>query len=257
MALRVYGWIAQAHPVVCILTDGSGGASSSRIKESTSLLRRLGAEIGPICGKFTDRQVYEHILEENPVVFEEVCDGLAQLMVESNIDEVISDAIEGYNPTHDLCEVLARNAAAIAASRSGRPIQHYTMPVTGDPRPRAGCGQADYKRIQLSTRQWREKLETARIYCVHAGPTLRRELGDMLQAYGEEAFAQEYLFPAVKPHEGPEGRFQHQKPYYESYGETQVAEGHYQFVIRFREHILPLTNRLDALGLASHSHELA
>lgn len=254
--LRVYGWTAHAHPTVCILTDGSGDTESPRIEESLSLLRRCGAQIGPICGEFTDRQVYEHILKKNSVVFEGVCDRLAKLMVERAIDEVVSDAIEGYNPTHDLCEVLARNAAAIAASRSGRPVQHYTVRLTGDPQTYVGCNQPEYKRIELSTLQWREKLETARAYAVHAGSTLQREVEDAIGAYGEEAFAQEYLFQAAKPNNGPERRFEHEQPYYESYGEEQVAAGRYHFVIRFREHILPLTTRLDAMGLVARAHEV-
>ena len=41
------------------------------------------------------------------------------------------------------------------------------------------------------------------------------------------------------------------KPYYEEYGEKQVAAGHYADVIRYREHVQPLRDRLRAhAGLA-------
>jgi hypothetical protein len=33
-------------------------------------------------------------------------------------------------------------------------------------------------------------------------------------------------------------------PYYEAYGERQVAAGHYQRVIRYRDHVLPLADAL-------------
>ncbi len=217
--LRLYGWVARARPLVCILTDGSGSNQFSRIQESASLLRRLGAQIGPICGGFSDRQIYEHILKRNTGVFERLCDQMAQLIVEQAIDKVVSDAIEGYNPTHDLCEALARNATAIAENRRRQAIQHYAVRLTGDPRPDCGRGEHDYLRIELSTVECREKLETARAYARRAGPTLYREVEDAIGAYGEEAFACEYLFPAAKPCNGPERRFQHEKPHYESYGE--------------------------------------
>ena len=255
--LRLYGWVARARPLVCILTDGSGSNRSSRIQESASLLRRLGAQIGPICGEFSDRQIYEHILRRNTRVFERLCNQMAELIVERAIDEVVSDAIEGYNPTHDLCEVLARNAVAIAESRRCQTIQHYTVRLTGDPRPDCGRGEHEHLRIELFTVECREKLETARAYARRAGPTLYREVEDAIGEHGEDALAYEYLFPAAQPNNGSERRFEHEKPHYESYGEEQVLAGIYEFVIRFSEHMLPLMNQLDAMGLAAHPHGVA
>ena len=255
--LRLYGCIARARPLVCILTDGSGSKRSSRIQESASLLRRLGAQIGPIWGEFTDRQIYEHILERNTGVFERLCDQMAELIVEQAIDRVVSDAIEGYNPTHDLCEVLARNAVAIAGWRRRQTIQHYTVPLTGNPQPDFDRGEREYLKIALSAAECLEKLETARTYARRAGSALYREVEDAIEVYGEEAFACEYLFPAAKPCSGPERRFEHEKPHYESYGEEQVLAGLYQFVIRFRQHMRPLMDQLDAMGLAAHPHGVA
>jgi hypothetical protein len=37
-------------------------------------------------------------------------------------------------------------------------------------------------------------------------------------------------------------------PYYESYGERQVAAGRYPRVLRFREHFLPVSRALRELG---------
>jgi hypothetical protein len=255
--LRVYGWIVQAHPLVCILTDGSGSSQNPRIEESLALLRRIGAQIGPICGEFSDRQLYQHILQKNTGVFEKLCDRIAGLIVDRAIDAVVSDAVEGYNPTHDLCELLARNAVAVAAGRKRQPISHYTVPLTGDPRPDLSGGEREYLQIELSIQQCREKLEAARAYARRAGPNLNREVEGAIGVYGEEAFAREYLFRAAEPDSGPERRFEHLKPAYECYGEERVAAGLYQFVIRFREHMLPLAKQLNAMGLAAHPHKVA
>jgi hypothetical protein len=255
--LRVYGWIAQAHPVVCILTDGSGSSQSPRIEESLALLSRMGAQIGPIWGEFSDREIYDHILKKNVGVFETLCHRIAELIVDRTIDAVVSDAVEGYNPTHDLCELLARNAVAVAAGRKRQPIPHYTVPLAGDPRTDLDGGKRGSLRIDLSVQQCREKLETARAYARGAGPKLLREVEDAIGAYGEDAFACEYLFLAATPDSGPERRFEHHKPAYECYGEEQVAAGFYRSVIRFREHMLPLANQLNAIGLAALPHEVA
>src|SRR5690348_7984775 len=109
--LRAYGWIADTRPRVCILTDGGGSsANASRLSESVSLLSGLGAQIGPICGAWSDRSLYEIILAGECASLVRSAEQLAEVMIDDGIDTVVSDAIEGYNPTHDLCEVLTSTA---------------------------------------------------------------------------------------------------------------------------------------------------
>src|SRR5262249_4575009 len=104
--LRAYGWIADTRPRVCILTNGGGSADASRLNDSVSLLSGRGAHIGPICGAWSDRSLYEIILAGECAHLVRSTEQLAELMIDDRIDTVVSDAIEGYNPTHDLCEVL-------------------------------------------------------------------------------------------------------------------------------------------------------
>jgi hypothetical protein len=78
-----------------------------------------------------------------------------------------------------------------------------------------------------------------------AGGKLREEVEDAFRTFGEYAFAHEYLFAAPESRQ-LEPDFAQAKPFYETYGEKQVAAGRYSSVIRFREHILPLVNRLYA-----------
>jgi hypothetical protein len=56
--LRLHHWLEEVRPVVCVLTDGSGSAGDSRLQSTTTVLRRAGAEPGPIYGRFTDREIY-------------------------------------------------------------------------------------------------------------------------------------------------------------------------------------------------------
>ena len=93
-------------------------------------------------------------------------------------------------------------------------------------------------------------------------PELAAEVRDGLQGLGQEAVADffdleddehaatglsgmdvfrvECLRP-VAPGERP---FEHVKPFYEFWGEGRVAEGFYERVIRYREHVLPLADAL-------------
>src|SRR5204863_337687 len=81
----------------------------------------------------SDGQLYRHILNGDQGVFAALRDRLIDTLVRGDIDVVVSDAIEGFNPAHDLCEVLARAAVRQAAMRRRRAITHYTIPLTGAP----------------------------------------------------------------------------------------------------------------------------
>ncbi|SFU57950.1 hypothetical protein [Nitrosospira multiformis] len=263
--LRLYGWIGQAKPLVCILTDGSGSDDKPRLASTLNILQELGAEIGPVCGEFIDRQIYQKMLQGEYDMFDALCERLAAVIAARDIRTVVSDGIEGYNPTHDLCEVLVRTAVAItndvtnivrAADGKEYLVQHYTIPLMGDPRPTAQptlC-RAETKNpvsqrceqhvIELNERELAHKLETMREYARRAGGILQQEVEDAFRSYGEDAFAREYLYVAAVPGKEPERTFLQQKPFYERRGEQRMAEGRYRDVIRFHEHVLPIMNRL-------------
>src|SRR5262249_41611601 len=150
-------------------------------------------------------------------------------------------------PTHDLCELLTRAAVAIARNQQGRQIQHFTIPLMGDPREPPGPYSSEVRQIELSPAMFAEKLKTTLEYSEHGGPTLKQEMQETIRRFGEKAFAREYLF-AAPPVNHWEPRFKNEKPFYETYGEKQVAAGRYQFVIRFRQHFLPIANRLSVLA---------
>ena len=257
--LRVYGWIGQVRPIVCILTDGSGSDGMPRLDKTLEILHESGAEIGPLCGELSDREIYENILRHEYDPFDILCERLARLITARDIDLVVSDAIEGYNPVHDLCEALVRTAVGIARNANDadsnentdkksngtpRSIRHYTIPLMNDPRPATGSMEAAHHAIELTPLRFKQKLEAMRSYAASAGGILQEEVGDAFHNFGEQAFAREYLFAAAAPGQEPERRFSRQKPFYETYGEQKVAAGRYQSVIRFREHVLPIVNHL-------------
>src|SRR5437588_11931419 len=72
--LRVFGWIEQARPIACVLTDGSGRTGSSRLSFTTSLLESTGATLGPVCGQLTDADLYSALLDHRHEAFIEMTD---------------------------------------------------------------------------------------------------------------------------------------------------------------------------------------
>jgi len=58
---------------------------------------------------------------------------LANCILTNDINEVVSDAIEGYEPTHDIYEAIARGAIPLASQHAANPITHYLIPILANP----------------------------------------------------------------------------------------------------------------------------
>src|SRR5438045_2417004 len=107
---RVYYWALLACPQVFILTDGSGHLGKPRLDSTTKVLEQIGARAGRIYGRLTDRQIYSAIMGQEFQLFIDLAEELAAALLSDQIDYVVGDAQEGYNPAHDLCRLII-NAA--------------------------------------------------------------------------------------------------------------------------------------------------
>src|SRR5436309_14218796 len=61
--LRVHHWLESTHPRVFVLTDGSGARNEGRIESTSNILRRVGSTSGSIYGAYTDRRIYQLVLD--------------------------------------------------------------------------------------------------------------------------------------------------------------------------------------------------
>ena len=226
----------QARPVVHVLTDGSGSHGESRLDSTKTVLQSVGAGRGSIFGRMSDREIYGAILAGDHGRFLALAEELAASLVRNRVDMIAGDAVEGFNPSHDVCRYII-NAAVRMASESGSRIASYAFPLDRAPDAGPEMQPGDVLRIQLDEEMLGRKLDAA-----HGYPELKSEVEGALRRFGKEPFRTEYLFPVdlTDPYGlDPEGI-----PYYESYGERRVAEGAYQHVVRFRDHVKPLADAL-------------
>jgi hypothetical protein len=236
--LRVHRWLELTRPVVCVLTDGSGNHGISRLDSTTALLTRVGATAGPIYGRLSDRELYRAILAGDLGLFTALVDELAEGL--ASVDTVAGDAVEGYNPGHDVCRLLL-NAALLRLAGEGRRPASFEFPLVGAPDdcPAEDLGAA--LRLELDEESLRRKLAAARAY-----PELAGEVDAALAAHGTGRFRVECLRPVRYGLEiGQIGHRSAHPPFYEIHGEKRVAQGHYGEVIRFREHLAPLAQGLE------------
>jgi hypothetical protein len=238
--LRVYGWLERERPEVFVLTDGSGSTGQSRLSSTVELLRRAGARPGPLFGRFSDRELYEVILDGRIEILLGLAREIAEALIEQGVEMVAADAIEGFNPCHDICRLLTDAAVLLARRRTGRAIASYEFLLEGRPDACLGNGSGSL-RLELEDGALERKLAAARSY-----PEMASEVERAVERHGAEAFRVECLRPA-DPEADVEALIE-EPPYYESYGERQVAAGRYSRVLRFREHFLPLARALRELG---------
>jgi hypothetical protein len=242
--LRVYGWLERERPEVFVLTDGSGSTGKSRVSSTAETLRRAGARQGSVFGRFSDRELYEVILEGQVEVLTGLARELADAFSERRMERVAADAIEGFNPSHDICRLVTDTAVALARRRTGRAIASYDFLLEGRPDAGPVNGSSGVLRLELEDGALDRKLTAARAY-----PEMADEVERALAGHGTEAFRIECLRPA-DPEADVEALIE-DPPYYERYGERQVAAGRYPRVLRFREHFLPLARALRELGRAA------
>lgn len=234
--LRVHRWMEIAHPVVCVLTDGSGAKGEGRIDSTTTVLERVGCKRGPIYGIMSDRDIYGAILNVDVAMFCSIADQLAAAFVEQGIDCVVGDSVEGYNPSHDICRLLINTAVRIAVTTT-RQIANYDFALVGDPTYCPPGLKSDAIMISLDDDALSRKVAAAEGY-----PELAGEVKAAVNQFGLAPFAHECLRPSDAANwigwTSPE------KPYYETYGEKRVAEGAYSEVLRFEKHVRPIAEAL-------------
>ena len=240
--LRVHGWMARRRAHVFVLTDGSGRTGRSRLQSTTAVLAAVGARRGSVYGRYSDAEVYRALLARDTATFVALAEEIAAAFTRLSIVEVAGDALEGYNPAHDLCRYVVD--AAVAIARAGcRSIASYDFPLVGPPDADAN-GRSGVVRICLGGDEVESKEQAARRYQELAG-----EVDEALRVFGRDAFRVECLRPVRESRTAPPD----DPPEYERYGEERVAAGRYGRVLRFRQHILPIAEAL-AGASAPESH---
>jgi len=239
--LRVHHWLERARPLVLVLTDGSGHTGRSRLASTTEVLARTGAVPGPVYGRLSDRDLYRALLAGDVELFSGLADEIAGVLADAGIAYVAGDAVEGFNPGHDVCRLLLNAALLRLGEERGRSPGNFEFPLDGAPQECPLEDRAEAIVLSLDEEALGRKLAAAQAYAEMAG-----EVSKALGRHGREPFRVECLRP-VRYGLDIGHRFAH-PPYYESYGERQVAAGVYREVLRFREHLAPLAERLERLG---------
>jgi hypothetical protein len=233
--LLLHGWISRTKAVVHVLTDGSAHSSAPRLDDTAACLDAAGASVG-LFGRLSDREAYAMIIERNVPLPLALVAELAAAFQRDQPPAIVVDAVEGYNPVHDLCRLLA--GAARAAAGIDAPLYEYA--VTRDPLLADSAFE-----LELNDSEHAAKLDAARRRAAKLA-----DVDELLARYGAEAFRRE-AFCRVDDWTAIDD--QRTAPMYELLGEQRVAAGRYTRVIR-RDDLVALR---DALRTAAEERACA
>ncbi|HWA62931.1 MAG TPA: hypothetical protein VG939_16235 [Caulobacteraceae bacterium] len=229
--LLVHDWMTRTRPIVLILTDGSGSAGAPRIDDSRRIVEAAGATPGPVFGAWPDSAAYAAILAGDPGLFVPVARAAAQAITAEAASLVVCDAIEHFNPVHDLCGVVAALACALAGPP--RPAL-WEIPIEQP---------LDYAALPegWQVRRLAPAAVARRRSAAESVPALAGELARRSRER-PEAEALEILAPVADGRPllpPPDG-----EPFYETFGRRRLAEGVYRDLITWRGHVAPLARAL-------------
>jgi hypothetical protein len=235
--LLLHGWLRATRPRVCVLTDGSGRDGDSRLDATTRLLELADARGGPLYGRYPDRVIYEALLDGDTSFFVDLAQELAKSLAGDEIERVVGDAAEGWNPIHDAFRLTVNAATGLAARELGRPLELFEFALFGPPHP----GEAPALAFPLDAQERAAKRAAALAYT-----ELDREVRFSIERYGEISYTTEWLRRSeAQPGEYDVGDG---APVYERYADFLARTRQVERPIRYREHLLPVA---DALGAAA------
>ncbi len=233
--LRVFGWMQRAKPLVLVLTDGSGGRSSSRLASTERIMRQTGGRQSGFFGRFPDRQIYQAVLQGNTQLFLNVATEVAHELVQNDIEIVVGDAAERAILTHDLWRGVVNRAIGLAEQEMDRPLASFEFSL--DEAIPAAAIPAAFK-LELSDAELQAKISAARSY-----RELAQEVEAVIASHGEEGLREETFLHAQSDELLASD---HQPPRYELHGERQVAAGLYSQVVRYQRHVFPILRALQS-----------
>ncbi len=166
---------------------------------------------------------------------------MAEALIDANVETVSGDAVEGFNPVHDVCRFVIDGAVARVRNQTGRVIRNYDFVLDSQPDACPELFRHDAKWLNLSDTALDRKIAAALAY-----PELNDEVTKALARFGRSAFARECLRP-VTTHRMIE-QFKSEIPAYERYGQMRVDEGRYREIIRYRDHVWPVIAAIEELN---------
>ncbi|WP_395450439.1 hypothetical protein ACHMW7_11910 [Aminobacter sp. UC22_36] len=223
--LRIFHWMEQVRPVVHILTDGSGGNQTSRMAYSQQALAAAGARCGTVFGHMPDRRWYEAILAGDAVPFVDAANRVFDAVRGASAVTIVADAVDCYNPVHDLTAAIGAAVAARLAAAGAAVTRLVSAAVPG-------VAGSEHMEVVLDAEARERKMAAVRAYAPLAEEA-RRIFEEAPESFGREVLMrQDFDWP------------EDFEPHWEKFAKERVAAGRYANPITYRDHVRPIARAI-------------
>ncbi|WP_245455924.1 hypothetical protein [Mesorhizobium sp. M7A.F.Ca.US.008.03.1.1] len=223
--LRIHHWLELKKPRIYLLTDGSGGRHSARTQYSRDVVEAAGATAGAVFGDIPDSAWYKALLARDFVVFADVLERISVDVSDMQDVQIVSDAVDGYNPMHDLAYAFGNALNGMLQSIRPGHKQLCTAAVPNVP----GLVEVD---IQLDSAARARKMAAVKAYT-----PLADEARQILER-DPRCFDRELLISQHFDWDTP------WTPEWERIGRERVANKVYDRCITYWENVQPLAQQL-------------
>ena len=237
--LAVFGLLQRLRPRLVYLTDGG---SEQRVAETCEGLARIGLDAAATFLNYSEPSFYAALLAADTALFSEVADRVRRCLTEPAPHQVFCDAVELYNPLHDLSLPIV----SAAWRDSGAAL--FEIPLVYQ-RPAADEAY-EVQRVPPSRRGEQIELRldatelAAKCHARDRGyALLQRQMGPVLRGLSDAQLATEVVAPApaALPPLGADRVLR-----YEWRARRLLARGEIERPITYADHYFPVASALFA-----------
>ncbi len=236
--LAVLNTLSQLKPIIHVLTNGGGRHNRSRISYTDNVIEQIGAVRGKILGRLSDLEAYNLFKYQSTDQVIDLAEEAINYFSQHQKICILSDAFEGYNPTHDLAATISQQAV-YQLRKMGREVIHLSFsPILASKKDLAptsynrgatlaknpiNCYQLDKKiRIVEKYTPLQAEIESLCINFDHSYETLLWHQDD-----------DEIDYPSIDWH-----------PFWEKYSQDKVRQGHYTESLNYKNNFFPILENL-------------
>lgn len=224
--LRIHHWLELAKPRVYLLTDGSGGRHNARTEYSRHIVRATGGTPGSVFGEIPDAAWYAALLAGDQRFFLDVFAGIAADLAGAHEVQIVTDAVDGYNPVHDLAFVFgsALNRLLQKTRKGHQQLCSAAVPnVLGSAQVEIELDRDAQKRKKAAIEAYTPLADEARLILARDPDCLKRERLIIQEPDWTE-----------------------QAPEWERIGQDRVSKGLYDRCITYKDDVQPIVRLLMA-----------
>lgn len=232
--LRINHWLELKKPRIYLLTDGSGGRHTARTQYSRDVVEAAGATAGAVFGDIPDAAWYKALLTGDSGIFADVLTRISDDVSDMQAVQVVSDAVDGYNPMHDLAYAFgnALNRLLQGTKPGRKQLCSAAVPDV------SGVVEVE---IQLDPAARARKMAAVKAYTPLADEA--RQILDR----DPQCFDRERLISQHFDWDAP------WTPEWERIGKERVANKLYDRCITYRENVQPVARQLMSESAREHA----